>query len=65
MRTKDFLEALKNFAEVVAIIIGAWWAIFRYKKARTSKESLIPAVSGKGGVPFLVESRWVADWFIA
>jgi flagellar biogenesis protein FliO len=46
-RTKDFADALKNLVEVVAIIVGGGWALFRFSKGRTFKESLIPVVSGK------------------
>lgn len=46
-RTKDAADALKNFVEVVAILVGGGWALFRYSKGRTFQESLIAAVSGK------------------
>ncbi|MEP6706678.1 MAG: hypothetical protein ABJC05_04125 [Pyrinomonadaceae bacterium] len=46
-RTKDAADALKNFVEVVAILVGGGWALFRYSKGRTFQESLVAAVSGK------------------
>ena len=45
--TKDFADTLKNFVEVLAIVVGGGWALFRFSKGREYQESLIPIISGK------------------
>jgi hypothetical protein len=45
--SKDSWDATKNFFEVLAIIVGGGWAIFRFRIGREFQESLIPIVSGK------------------
>ncbi len=47
--TKDFSDILKNLVEVAAIVVGALWALFRFRKGRDFQESLIPLVSGRFG----------------
>ncbi|MDQ1640492.1 MAG: hypothetical protein QOF62_3831 [Pyrinomonadaceae bacterium] len=46
-RTKDFIEALKNLAEVAALVIGGFWAYYKFFKGRTYKESLNLVVTGQ------------------
>ena len=64
-KTKEFFEALKNVAEIGAIISGGLWAYYRFFKGRTYKESLVPAVSGKfvaiGGGNYLVATLQLAN----
>jgi hypothetical protein len=47
MRTKDFIEALKNLAEVAALVIGGFWAYYKFFKGRTYRDSLNLVVSGQ------------------
>ncbi len=55
--TKDFIDAVKNLAEVTAIIIGGIWAYYRFFKERTHEESVDLIVSGSlrsiGGSAYL------------
>src|SRR6266849_4118253 len=43
-RVKDLADTLKNFVEIIAVAVGGWWAIFRFRIGREFQESLIPVV---------------------
>ena len=39
-KAKDVSDVFKNYAEAVAIVGGAIWAFFKFRKGRTYKETL-------------------------
>lgn len=46
-KAKDFTDVFRNVTQSLAFIAGGIWAYFKFVKARTFQESLIPVVSGK------------------
>ena len=46
-KAKDFTDVVRNVTQALAFIAGGIWAYFKFVKARTFQESLIPVVSGK------------------
>ena len=46
-KARDIANTLAKVVQIFAIIVGGWWTYFKFMKARTYHESLIPTVSGK------------------
>jgi hypothetical protein len=44
--TNNFTGSVQNVVQIFALIVGGWWAYFKFIKGRTFQESLIPIVSG-------------------
>lgn len=45
--THQFTGSIQNVIQVLALCAGGCWAYFKFVKARTFKQSLTPAVSGR------------------
>lgn len=46
-KARDIADTLAKVVQILAIIVGGWWAYFKFMKGRAYQESLIPSVSGK------------------
>ena len=64
-KTKDLTDAFRNVTQGLAFIAGGIWAYFKFRKARTFQESLIPVVSAKfvfiDGTAYLVATTEVKN----
>src|SRR5690349_2715001 len=45
--THQFTGSIQNIVQVLALCAGGCWAYFKFVKARTFKQSLTPAVTGR------------------
>jgi hypothetical protein len=44
--TNNFTSSVQNVVQILAFLVGGWWAYFKFIKGKTFQESLIPLVSG-------------------
>ena len=44
---KDFTDVFRNVTQALAFIAGGIWAYFKFVKARTFQESLVPMIFGR------------------